>query len=211
MFRSNIIILVNCIIWWFMESFAFIDDEVIWQAASQGDRDAEELLLKKYSKLVRICSRPFFLAGGDGEDLVQEGTIGLLTAIRQFDPARDVSFNTYAQLCIKSRLYMAIKSAKRSKHTPLNDYVSFESPQFDEAQTRIVSFLRDPEDEIIARERVEEIEKSLSKSLSGLESRVLEQYLVGSSYSEIGDNLGISVKSVDNAVQRIRKKLATSI
>ena len=184
-----------------------ISDFELWRAASEGDRLSEEKLIERYNRLVKICSRPYFLAGGDSEDLIQEGMMGLMSAIRQYDPSRDTSFRTYAESCIKNRIITAIKSASRFKHTPLNDYVSFESPQFDE--TRAASgYARDPEELIIARERYEEIEYALVDSLSAFEKRVLAHYLEGLSYSEIGQALGKSSKSVDNAVQRIRRKLA---
>ena len=194
-----------------MNNLYITSDEDLWRSAASGNSEAEELLLKKYSKIVKICTRPFFLAGGDSEDLIQEGTLGLLSAIRQFDPDKDTSFKTYAELCIRNRLYTAIKSALRSKHTPLNEYISFESPQFDENQTRTSLFLRDPEELLIARERVEEITHSLSVALSGFESQILDLYLDGLSYIEIADNLNVTNKSVDNAVQRIRRKLAKSL
>ena len=184
-----------------------LNDEKLWSSAINGDTDAEEMLVSKYSVLVKICARPYFLAGGDSEDLIQEGMMGLLSAIRQYDPNRDALFKTYAEHCIRNRLYTAIKSASRYKHTPLNDYVSFESPQFDEIQTKMSSVLRDPEELLITRERVNEITEKLSGKLSGFESKVLDLYLEGESYSEIAAKLDKTPKSVDNAVQRIRKKL----
>lgn len=184
------------------------NDEVLWQAASNGDAYAEEILLEKYNRLVKICSRPFFLAGGDSEDLIQEGMMGLLSAIRQFDPARDTAFKTYAENCIRNRLISAIRSASRFKHTPLNESVSFESPMFDDSQAHPSGLMRDPEELIIARERLDEVNSILSGSLSQLEKKVLEFYLSGLSYQEIADQLCKTPKSIDNAVQRIRKKLA---
>ena len=183
-------------------------DEVLWQAASDGNARAEEILLEKYNRLVKICSRPFFLAGGDSEDLIQEGMMGLLSAIRQFDPARDTAFKTYAENCIRNRLISAIRSASRFKHTPLNESVSFESPMFDDSQAHPSGLMRDPEELIIARERLDEVNSILSGSLSQLEKKVLEFYLSGLSYQEIADQLCKTPKSIDNAVQRIRKKLA---
>ena len=183
-------------------------DEVLWQAAPLGDARAEEILLEKYNRLVKICSRPFFLAGGDSEDLIQEGMMGLLSAIRQFDPARDTAFKTYAENCIRNRLISAIRSASRFKHTPLNESVSFESPMFDDSQAHPSGLMRDPEELIIARERLDEVNSILSGSLSQLEKKVLEFYLSGLSYQEIADQLCKTPKSIDNAVQRIRKKLA---
>ena len=187
-----------------------INDELLWKAVSEGNAEAEEELLKRYSRLVKICSRPYFLIGSDNEDLIQEGMLGLLSAVRQYDPNRDISFRSFAELCIRNRLYTAIKSASRLKHSPLNDYVSIESSNFDESRTRIPYFLRDPEELIIAREKTDEISDFLNDSLSKLESEILNLYLGGLSYSEIAEKVNKPVKSVDNAVQRIRKKLAQS-
>ena len=187
---------------------AIYSDEALQQLAVQGDRAAEEELIERNLKLVRACSRPFFLAGGDSEDLVQEGMVGLLDAVRRYDPGQGVPFRSYAQLCIRNRIYNAIKSASRLKHTPLNDYVPFESPQFDESQTQVLDTVRDPEELIIARERLSEIQDSSSKLLSKLEHKVLTLYLDGLSCHEIAGVLGRSPKSVDNAVQRIRRKLS---
>jgi len=191
----------------FMNS-AIYSDEALQQLAVQGDRAAEEELIERNLKLVRACSRPFFLAGGDSEDLVQEGMVGLLDAVRRYDPGQGAPFRSYAQLCIRNRIYNAIKSASRLKHTPLNDYVPFESPQFDESQTQVLDTVRDPEELIIARERLSEIQDSSSKLLSKLEHKVLTLYLDGLSCHEIAGVLGRSPKSVDNAVQRIRRKLS---
>ncbi len=191
-----------------MSKFYNNRDEDLWRRVSDGDAAAEEVLITEYSRLVKICSRPYFLAGGDSEDLMQEGMLGLLAAVRHYNPAKDVKFKTYAEFCIRRRLYSAIKSASRYKHIPLNDYVSLESPELDESITQGMFFLRDPEEFVIARERVNEITDCLSGSLSRFESRVLGLYLDGLSYEEMAAELGKPSKSVDNAVQRIRKKLA---
>lgn len=191
-----------------MSKFYNNHDEHLWARASSGDPAAEEELITEYSRLVKICSRPLFLAGGDSEDLMQEGMLGLLSAIRHYDPERDVKFKTFAEFCIRRRLYSAIKSASRYKHIPLNDYVSLESPGHDESFTQAMFFLRDPEEFVIARERVSEITDCLNGSLSRLESKVLGLYLQGMSYEEMAANMNRPPKAVDNAVQRIRKKLA---
>lgn len=184
------------------------NDEVLQRLATQGDPAAEEELVSRNLKLVRACSRPFFLAGGDSEDLIQEGTIGLLDAVRQYDPARGTSFHSFAQSCIRNRIFNAIKSASRLKHTPLNDYVPLESPQFDEGRSMLFDMARDPEELIIAKERLGELQDANSGVLSKLEHRVLTLYLEGLSCSEIASVLGRPTKSVDNAVQRIRHKLS---
>lgn len=176
--------------------------------ASSGDTAAEEELIGEYSRLVRICARPYFLAGGDSEDLIQEGMLGLLSAVRHYDPSKDVRFKTYAEFCIRRRLYSAIKSAARYKHIPLNEYIPLESPELDESNTQGIPFLRDPEEFVLARERVDELTDCLYGSLSRFESKVLGLYLEGMSYEEMAVKLNKTSKSVDNAVQRIRRKLA---
>jgi len=178
------------------------------QRAAWGDSDTEEALVSEYSQLVRACARPYYLAGGDSEDLIQEGMLGLLSAVRTFDPSKGVKFSTYAEFCIKRSIYSAIRSAAGYKHTPLNSYISLESPQLDENNTQSARFLRDPEDFVIARESAVEVERLLYGALSRFESVVLQLYLEGMSYKDMAARLGKSNKSVDNAVQRIRKKLA---
>ncbi|MCL2227886.1 MAG: sigma-70 family RNA polymerase sigma factor [Oscillospiraceae bacterium] len=188
-----------------------IDDHAsleLAQRAAKGDPEAEEILVAEYVQLVRACSRPYFLAGGDSEDLIQEGMLGLLSAVRTFDPARGVKFSTYAEFCVRRRIYSAIRLASGYKHTPLNSYISLESQQLDENNAHNAHFLRDPEDFVIARESVGEVEKLLYGALSRFESDVLELFLDGMSYKDMALRLGKSIKSVDNAVQRIRKKLA---
>ena len=188
-----------------------IDDSasmMLAQKAAGGDPDAEEALVSEYTQLVRACARPYFLVGGDSEDLIQEGMLGLLSAIRTFDPNKGAKFSYYAEFCVRRRIYSAIKSASGNKHTPLNSYISLESPQLDESSTQSAYFLRVPEDFVIARERAGEVERLLYGALSRFESGVLELYLEGMSYKDMAVRLGKSDKSVDNAVQRIRKKLS---
>jgi len=175
--------------------------------ALSGDSAAEEALVSEYARIVRACARPYFLAGGDSEDLIQEGMLGLLSAIRTYAPEKGVKFSTYAEFCVRRRIFSAIRSASGYKHTPLNSYISLESQQLDES-IQSAFFLRDPEDFVIARESVREVERLLYGSLSRFESGVLELYLEGMSYKDMAARLGKSNKSVDNAVQRIRKKLS---
>lgn len=194
-----------------MENYSKASDIDLQALAAAGDRDAEETLASRYMYLVRACARPMFLAGGDSEDLIQEGTFGLVSAIRQFSPACDTSFKTFAEHCIRMRLYSAIKSASRLKHFPLNDGVSFEQLSEDpRAPLSAFSevFRRSPEDLVLARESKEELYNALSNCLSKLESKVLDLFLDGLSYQDIASRLGKDTKSVDNAVQRIRHKLA---
>ncbi len=174
-------------------------DEALCMLAASGDRVAEEVLVMRYHRLVRICSRPFFLAGGDSEDLMQEAMFGLLKAIREFDPERDVTFQTFAGVCIRNRVRSAVTSASRDKHAPLNNSLPMDAAGG-------VGY--DPEESIIDREEHADRLRRLKACLSGLERRILALYLSGLSYEEIGRQVGRSTKSVDNAVQRIRRKVA---
>ena len=194
-----------------MIQYDALNDTVLQNMAVNGDREAEEELAERYLRLVRACARPLFLAGGDSEDLIQEGTFGLLSAIRQYDPSGTASFRTFAEHCIKMRLFSAIKSASRLKHFPLNDGISFE--QLSEESGANISafpelFRRTPEELVLARENKEELYSAFLQCLSKFEIKVLDLYLDGLSYREIADKLGKSAKSIDNAVQRVRKKLA---
>lgn len=178
-------------------------DEALLQAARGGDRGAEEALIMRYTRLTRACARPLFLAGGDSEDLIQEGLLGLLDAVREFQSGRDASFATFAQVCIRNRMRSAVRSATRAKHQPLNSSLSWERDDVEPAVGTPLS----PEEMIIAREEDHEGLKRLRKELSPLEQKVLEHYLDGLSYEEIARLTHKSAKSVDNAVQRIRRKL----
>ena len=185
------------------------DNELILLARS-GDEQAEEALARRYGKLVRVCSRQFFLAGGDSEDLIQEGMLGLLNAIRRYDPMEDASFKTYAERCIRNRLLTAVESANRMKNDPLNRGLSLDDLQREDDGSVCSELFsaKCPEDIILEREQVTEIREEYRKRLSKFESEVLERYLNGLSYREIAVSMGKTEKSVDNAVQRIRKKFA---
>ena len=196
---------------WPMMDYATYSDAELQTAASSGDRLAEEVLVERYMRLVRSCARPLFLAGGDSEDLIQEGMFGILSAIRQFDPKAGASFRTFAEHCVRTRLLSAVKSASRLKHLPLNDGLSLEqlSEDSDAHISAMSEILRqNPEDLILARERTEELYAELSQCLSKLEKQVLDLYLKGLSYREIAQVLKRDEKAIDNAVQRIRRKLA---
>ncbi len=190
-----------------------VPDEILCARAASGDRIAEEMLVLRYNRLVRVCARPFFLAGGDSEDLIQEGMLGLLSAIRSFQPEKAASFRTFAEICIKSRLISAVRSASSGKHTPLNSYISFETPSFDGiadcSPLAAADLMQEsPEDLLISREELREYLDAARDRLSGFEAKVLGHYLDGLSYREIAAQVDRSPKSVDNAVQRIRRKLA---
>ena len=175
-------------------------DEELCALVASGRRDAEEELVKRYLRPVRVCARPYFLAGGDSEDLIQEAMFGLLKAIREFDPGRDARFKTFAEVCIRNRIRSAVTNAARSKHAPLNDSVPFESPMLGVGLSL--------EEQYISREEETELLVNLEQRLSQLERRVLTLFLLGLSYQEISEQVGRSIKSVDNAVQRIRRKVA---
>jgi len=175
-------------------------DELLCAKAAAGERGAEELLVVRYQRMTRACARPYFLAGGDSEDLIQEAMIGLLKAIREFDPQRDTQFRTFAETCIRNRIRSAITAATRDKHTPLNQSVPFEHPMLGSDSS--------PEELFIHREEKQERLEKINRYLSPLERRILSLYLNGFSYQDIGLQLNKPVKSVDNAVQRIRRKVA---
>ena len=194
-----------------MTDYATLEDNKLLELAQNGDREAEEALAERYLRLVRACARPLFLAGGDSEDLIQEGTFGLLSAIRNYDPADGASFRTYAEHCIRMRLLSAIKSASRMKHVPLNDGISLEELSEDPGAdiSTFPELIRyNPEELILAEESREELNAACSRCLSRFEIKVLDLYLEGLSYREIADRLCRDAKSIDNAVQRIRRKLA---
>ena len=192
-----------------MCKYAVLTDEQLQALAKQGRSDAEEALVERYVRLVRICSRPHFLAGGDSEDLIQEGMMGLLSAVREYESDKDCSFKTFAEVCIRNRIHSAIRSAARKKHAPLNDGLSLDDVLSDESKSQGPSFLqRDPEEQVLARESANEFFSTYSRCLSKLEAQILDLYLSGLSYQEIAKSLDRDTKAVDNAVQRIRRKLA---
>ena len=198
-----------------MINYSELDDNRLQELAAVGDRQAEERLVVKYMRLVRRCSRPFFLVGGAPEDLIQEGMLGLLSAIRQYDPKQNAAFKTYAELCIKNRLLSAVKTDSRLKHNPLNDGVPLDSLLSEESQIPLLAytelFRRTPEEQVLAIENKMELQQSFKRCLSPMERNVLRLYLDGLSYQEIAEQTGKPIKAVDNAIQRIRRKLAQNL
>ena len=190
-----------------------LTDEAVAELARNYDGDALEYLLNKYKNFVRAKARSYFLIGADREDIVQEGMIGLYKAIRDFRPSKMASFRAFAELCITRQIITAIKTATRQKHRPLNSYVSLNKPAYDEESDRmlidVLSSVKvsNPEDIIIGQEDYSTIESKMGKLLSPLEMQVLRKYIEGKSYFEVADELGRSVKSVDNALQRVKNKL----
>lgn len=184
-------------------------DEALCFMVAGGDRLAEESLVTRYSRLVRVCARPFFLAGGDSEDLIQEGMFGLLKAIREFSPDRDTLFRTFAEVCIRRWMLSAVAAASRGKHAPLNTSIPFDSPLLDsQAKFPVEKQGRaNPEELFIHREEQWERLDQLKDQLSKFERVVLAYYLHGYSYREIARRVDRPEKSVDNAVQRIRRKV----
>ena len=198
-----------------MIEYAELEDSALQKLAADGDSYAEEELVSRYMRLVRICARPLFLAGGESEDLIQEGMFGLLSAVRQYNSEHNASFKTFAEWCIINRLRSAVKSASSLKHDPLNNRVPLESILSDESQTQAVVcaelFQKSPEEQVLARENkkyTEQLYLSLVSMLSKYEKAVLTYYLEGLSYKEIAKLTGKGDKAVDNAIQRIRRKTA---
>ena len=189
------------------------DEELVEQARTGNERSLESLL-QRYRHYARAKARTYFLAGADKEDIVQEGMIGLFKAIRDFQADKNVSFRAFAELCITRQIITAIKTATRQKHHPLNSYVSLNKPMStnsDDDRSLGESIpqqsIHDPADLVISAEEIESIKSSLGTLLSSLETEVLQLYMDGKSYQEIADMLGRHVKSIDNALQRIKRKL----
>ena len=189
-----------------------LDEEVV-EFAREGDDIALEYLINKYRNFVRAKARSYFLIGADREDIIQEGMIGLYKAIRDFRMDKLSSFRAFAELCITRQIITAIKTATRQKHIPLNSYVSLNKPIYDEDSDRTLldvisgSKISDPEELIISREEFDDIEEKMGEILSSLEWKVLMSYLEGKSYQEIAEDLKRHVKSIDNALQRVKRKL----
>ncbi len=192
-------------------TLAELSDETLCAMAAAGDRVSEETLVMRYTRLVRTCARPFFLAGGDSEDLTQEGMVALIKAVREYAPEKAATFRTFAEICIRNRLYSVLRASARDKHKALNQSISLDTPDFDSnSYTSGTSSLaqRDPEDFLIDREHTAALLAGVRKQLSEFEAKILEYYLDGLSCREIAGAVGKSPKSVDNAVQRIRRKVA---
>lgn len=189
-------------------------DEILARRARDGDDMSLEFLLERYRHYARAKARSYFLAGADREDIVQEGMIGLFKAVRDFDAKHNTAFRAFAELCITRQIITAIKTATRQKHKPLNSYVSLNKPLTDGdggerslGESLIGHTVADPADLVISAEEIANIRASVDQLLSELETEVLQLYMDGKSYQEIADMLGRHVKSIDNALQRIKRKL----
>ena len=185
-----------------------MSDEALCMALQNGTSAAGDILALRYRKLVRCCAHPYFLAGGDSEDLLQEGMFGLIKAMREFRPDREASFQTFAEVCIRSRLCSVIRASRAGKHSPLNESVPLNAFLLD-AQPQYSQL--DPEDLLIDREKAAALLNQVRSQLSDLEIRVLDLYMDGYSCGEIAATVGKHYKSVDNAVQRIRRKIGRQI
>lgn len=190
-----------------------MEDEQVVEHVHLGDSEALDYLINKYKNFVRAKARSYFLIGADREDIVQEGMIGLYKAIRDFREDKLTSFKAFAELCITRQIITAIKTATRQKHIPLNSYISLDKPIYDEESDRTLmdvisgAKVMDPEELIINQEEFDDIEVKMAELLSDLERKVLVLYLDGRSYQEISEDLNRHVKSIDNALQRVKRKL----
>ena len=195
------------------QHFGDLSDEELVEQVHLGNTNALDYLITKYLLFVKVKARSYFLIGADKEDIIQEGMIGLYKAIRDFRGDKLASFRAFAELCITRQIITAIKTATRQKHIPLNSYISLDKPIYDEESERtlmdiIISPLSDnPEHLMINREEYSKLEGKMSEVLSELEQQVLALYLEGRSYNEISELLNRHVKSIDNALQRVKRKL----
>jgi RNA polymerase sporulation-specific sigma factor len=196
-----------------------LDDGFLIALAKQGNPDAYDRLVRRYYGFVRLKASSYFLAGGDSDDLIQEGLVGLYKAIRDYRTDRESSFRNFAELCITRQIITAVKTATRNKHTPLNQYLSFSSspssaagegePTLDEVIPG--PSVHDPVNQVISSEELQALVACLSTVLSELESRVLSLYLDGYSYEDVGKRLECDTKTVDNALQRVKRKVGTHL
>ena len=199
------------------ENYEKMCDEEAIKLIKQGDKGALDFIMDKYKEVVNIKVSKYFIIGAEKDDIVQEGLIGLYKAIKNFDSEKDNSFKTFANLCIERQLITAIKTSNRQKHQPLNSYLSLNMSAYEDEEAEPVidifdsNQIEDPLDTITKKEYYTEIENAIDKSLSDFEKKVLNRFANGESYVQIADKLNTPVKSVDNAIQRIRKKAIRNI
>ncbi|MCW2999706.1 MAG: sigH [Solirubrobacterales bacterium] len=195
-----------------------VEDGYLIALAKQGDPTAYDRIVRRYYGFVRLKASSYFLAGGDSDDLIQEGLVGLYKAVRDYRTDRESSFRNFAELCITRQIITAVKTATRNKHTPLNQYVSFSSspsnamegePTLDEIIPGPTVY--DPVNQVISSEELRSLVDCLSSALSELESRVLALYLDGYSYEQVGERIGCDTKTVDNALQRVKRKIGVHL
>ena len=188
-----------------MEQYSKYSDEELIQRLRAGETGIADYLIEKYKYLVRRKARALFLIGGDTDDLIQEGMIGLFKAVRDYHPGKEASFVTFAQMCIDRQIYSAVQSSNRQKHMPLNTYISL-SQEYEESPLA-QAWVETPEEIIIDRENTRALEDEIKSALSPMENTVLNYYLEGKSYADIGMLMDKNPKSVDNALRRIRTKI----
>lgn len=193
-------------------SYENVSDEELILRLRDGESNITDFIMDKYKNLVRSKAKTMYILGADTEDLIQEGMIGLFKAIRDYDSGRDASFFTFADLCVSRQMYTAVQASRREKHAPLNSYVSLYSAGEEWEDTQLINVIAshtdlNPEDMLIDKENVENLEKMLEKELSAFEKEVLDLYMVGMSYSQIAKVLGRDEKSTDNALQRMKMKI----
>jgi len=197
--------------------FLLFTDEELVLLAQKGNKEASEFITAKYFSYVRNKSRAYYLVGGEVEDIIQEGLIGLYEAIKDYSPDKQASFKTFMDICVTRQIMTAIKTASRQKHIPLNTYVSLNKPLFNDEtdksyeDTLVLSRKEDPESLYLDHEKTNEINKEIKNSLSNFEYKVLKLYLQGVSYLNIAKVLEKEEKAIDNAIQRIRKKLSRNL
>jgi len=198
-------------------NFSQESDEEIVKLAKSGEEFATEYLINKYKNFVRVKAKSYFLVGADREDIIQEGMIGLYKAIRDFRADKLSSFRAFAELCITRQIITAIKTATRQKHIPLNSYISLNKPIYDEDSDRTMldilsgTKITDPEEVFISHELSDDLRERIQENLSELESQVLLSYLEGKSYQEMAKELSRHVKSIDNALQRVKRKIEKTL
>ena len=199
------------------QGYVDVVDEGLVRRARGGDQQAMDQIISRYRGFVRLKASAYFLAGGDSEDLIQEGLIGLFKAVRDYRPEREASFRSFAELCVTRQIITAIKTAARNKHSPLNTYVSFSNTRAgSEQETTLADVLpddpvTDPINQAISTEELTSLVECLGRVLSPLESQVLAMYLEGRSYEEVAERLECNPKSVDNALQRVKRKVETHL
>ena len=201
----------------FKDELANMNDEDIISLIKSGNTEAQNFLIDKYKEIVNMKVNKYFMIGAEKEDIIQEGMIGLFKAIRSFDSSKQNSFKSFANLCVERQLITAIKTSNRQKNMPLNSYLSLNATAYeDEDDTSIMEVLdshtaEDPLDTITKKEYYKDVENAIDKNLSTFEKRVLHRFAQGESYVTIAEKLDTQVKSVDNAIQRIRKKAIKNI
>ena len=199
-----------------MGKYDRLTDEQLIERLRAGEREIMDHLMVKYKSMVRKKARAMYLLGGENEDLIQEGMIGLFKAVRDYDSGRDASFSTFAELCVSRQMYTAVQASTRKKHMPLNTYISLYGTQGEAEEAELMNAIpadseKSPEELFIDRENVEVLERTIEKELSAFEKQVLDLYVTGMRTPQIARVLGRDAKSTDNALSRIRSKLRKAI